>query len=149
MKIFKVIFIVAIAYGGYNLFAHRGLNDKSGSSVLTARDPKLPTGFMPCPYPAGLEKRQVMIVAPMDSKSEASLKADRLELAVKREGLSVVRTQSYSFGAILNAEQAAQARAAANLPLPIIFIAGKVKSNPTVQEIMQEYRASLGLPLVL
>jgi len=109
-------------------------------------DAQSANGFIPATMPAGANTNTVMILAPLNCPSEGAQRAILLEAQLTHLGIPNVRTSHYSIN-IKNPTQEQQdavqrALNVLNGEIPAVFINGMAKSNPTIDEVVSEYRIS-------
>lgn len=99
-------------------------------------------GFVALPTLTNADPKQVVVFAPENCPSEKAQQADDLARQLAAHHVPAVRTHDVSFtsndpdpaiGARLNTVM--------NGELPIVFVKGKGKANPTLEEIVWEYRS--------
>lgn len=103
-----------------------------------------PTGFVTAAMPAEATPNTVLILAPLNCPSDGAQRADRLADELGSRSIPVRRASRFS----LQAEDAGddqRARidrsvAVLNGEIPAVFVNGMAKSNPTVEEVVAEYR---------
>ena len=145
MNFFKFLLLVAGVYAAYTWWSKTDLEPRGTSQQPTSTSGSLsaepsPNGFRPTLIPASGGADRVVIVAPVNCSSKACKTGDSLANALRNQGVKVVRTQNLSFGKITNAEEMRLAQSAASSSLPIVFVGNRVKGNPTLAEVLAEYR---------
>ena len=83
---------------------------------------------------------RVLVVAPQRCSSYEAQLADSLVEGLRREGIPVTHTNSISFSGSDN-ETLERAEALMSQSPPLVFISGRVKSQPSLSEVIQEYRS--------
>jgi hypothetical protein len=100
-----------------------------------------PNGFVSLPAMNNVDPRQVVVFAPENCPSEKAQQADDLARQLAARSIPAVRSHDVSFtssdpdpaiGIRLNSVM--------NGDLPIVFVKGKGKANPTIEEVLAEYR---------
>lgn len=136
---FARLLIVLAALGfGFHLWQQH----KAATLMAVASDNA--SGFVPTAMPDGAGPDTVLILAPENCPSEAAQRADALAADLGRMGVPSTRAHSFSlkFSNPSAEERAAADRAMAvlNGTVPAVFINGMGKSNPSAQEVADEYR---------
>lgn len=130
----KIVLVVAVAAGGY----HYWKNEKASAPQAAAAGS---SGFMALPGDSGPLSKGVHVIAAENCPEDAAQRADRLAEQLAKAGLPVQRGHQVSFS-LNNADAGAAQRITSvmNGELPIVFVHGKVKSNPSLDEVLAEYR---------
>lgn len=88
----------------------------------------------------------IVILAPVNCPSSQAKQADWLSAKLKEKNIPNRRSRSFSVSydvADLTKEQREQLKEqidyVANLPAPLVIVNGKVKSNPSLEDIINEY----------
>jgi hypothetical protein len=135
MKFIKVLIILAAAYGGYQYWQQHQA-EKALLAVTNAN------GFVELPTaPDGQNRNTVYVVAAENCPHEAAQRADRLAEALVGRNVPVERTHHVSFSTLTDMTQAQRVSAVMNSELPIVFVNGHAKSNPSIDEVISEYRS--------
>ncbi len=99
-----------------------------------------PNGFVALPTLAGNNPGRVVVFAPENCPSEAAARADSMAHQLASRNIPALRSHDVSFtssdpdpaiGIRLNAVM--------NGELPIVFVNGRGKANPTLDEVIAEY----------
>jgi hypothetical protein len=141
MNLLKLALVIAIGAGAYNYWKqhrHEGSLQSAGSTSPTS-----PTGFVSLPAVRGRSPSAVLVVAAEDCPHEDAQRADRLADDLSRNGLPVVRTHSVGFD-IPNGGQADldNINRVMTGQLPVVFVRGRAKANPTLDEVVAEFRST-------
>lgn len=99
-------------------------------------------GFISIPVPDEMSSSGVVIFAPRDCPSEAAHRAERLASFLKERGIGFTRLQSASYNSLTSKEEAQRVMAVMNGDIPIVYVNGRAKANPTPEEVEAEYRRS-------
>ncbi len=136
LKLLIVLSVVGVAYHQWNKHDKRG--DTAASSAPAERSSN---GFIPLPPVAGANPAAILIVAAENCPEEAAQRADRLASQLARDGVPVSRVHSVHFD-VPNGDPAIMERlnSVMNSELPIVFVRGRAKSNPTLEEVTAEYK---------
>jgi hypothetical protein len=135
-----VKFIIAgaaalVAYMAWN--QHRVRVDAAAMAALTDE-----RGFMEFEMPAGTRNNEVLIVAAQNCPHDGAVRADRLAREMAERNIRYRRSANVSFSVPQDADVDAFLRrnnAIMNSEVPIVFVNGKVKSNPSLDDVIAEY----------
>jgi len=142
MNFVKLLVVVAIGVGAayYWRGQHRGAADAS-PMALSAPSSR---GFVAMPAVTGQSSNAILVLAAENCPHEDAQRADQLAEDLVRSGLPVVRLHNVSFE--LNGPDASAAAekltAVMNGELPIVFVRGRAKSNPRLDDVVAEYKGS-------
>ena len=138
MSFIKFLLIVGMLGTGYHYWT------KQQHRVLPAQNAAAPfsgdTGFVALPV-NGAPDNMVMVVAAENCPREDSQRAERLADDLKGRGIPVMRSHEVSF--TLNSPDSAvpeRINTVMNGKLPIVFINGRAKPNPSVEEVIAEFK---------
>lgn len=136
MSLFKFVLAAAVAAGGYHYWSKQ----KAERAVAAQQGESSAGGFVPLPGDSGPLAQGVHVIAAENCPEEAGQRADRLAEALAQAGLPVRRGHNVSFS---SSDPAAAQRVVAvlNGELPIVFVHGRVKSNPSLDEVLAEYQS--------
>jgi hypothetical protein len=98
-------------------------------------------GFSALASPSGADPRKVWIVAAVNCPREGARRADELAAQLAERNMSFDRRANVSFS-FDDAGQADQLQSIMNSDTPIVFVNGRVKSNPALDEVVAEYNAA-------
>ncbi|MFT3867463.1 MAG: hypothetical protein QM715_03085 [Nibricoccus sp.] len=96
-------------------------------------------GFIPLPPPNDDDPHKVIIWSPLNCPSEAGRKSDALAEALKKAGIPCVQIAQVSFPG-MNSDQLVIIDKVFTWENPIVFVNMRVKSRPTIDETIAEYR---------
>src|SRR5262249_22662943 len=101
-------------------------------------------GFVQVPPPANQSPDTIYVLAAENCPKEDAQRADRLAATLANEKIPVVRTHSIAFNSVPMDDPniAKRLEAVMNGPLPIVFVRGRAKGNPELDEVLAEYRKS-------
>lgn len=101
------------------------------------------TGFVSLPPVNGAPADTVMVVAAENCPHEDAQRADRLTAELKGRGIPVLRSHQVSF-TIDSPDSAVPERINAVMTgqLPIVFINGRAKPNPSLDDVIAEFRGA-------
>jgi hypothetical protein len=107
---------------------------------------KSPNGFVSVIMPEGARRNTVIIFAPLNCPSDAAQRAAHLADELTSRGIPNVRSDSYD-ATVTNptADQEANIKRTndvVNAGVPAVFINGRAKANPTLDEVIAEYSDS-------
>jgi hypothetical protein len=126
---------VAIVWLGWN--QHRAHVEARAIAELT--DDR---GFVEFTMPQGAKNNEVLIVAAQNCPKDGAVRADRLAREMAERNIRYRRSSGVSFSVPQNADVDTFVRrnnAIMNGEVPIVFVNGKVKSNPGLEEVIAEY----------
>ena len=146
MNIVWILIVVGIAGGGYNTWKqHHGNTIQDGNKVqVGSRTVISENGFASLPPVNGQTSRKVYVLAPENCPGEDAKRADSLAADLSRKGIPVVRRDSARFSLSSQLESDVQTRMSEVMggPLPIVFVDGRAKSNPSLDEVVAEFRGN-------
>jgi hypothetical protein len=108
----------------------------SAQSAATEDD----AGWTPVPMPAGAISNRVLVFSALNCPKAAAQRALAIIDELGTQGVPCVHTDSVSFPTA-TPEEAARLTKVMNGGAPVVFVNGKAKSCPLVEEIVAEYRA--------
>lgn len=134
MSLLKILALIAIAGLSYDLWQkHEAEKDLAENTSAN--------GFVAIPMPSDVSDREVLVIAAENCPKEDSRRADELAGQLSRLDIPVSRTHSVNF-TFSNPDSRVIGRVNKVMrgKLPIVFIHGKAKANPTLEEVVAEYR---------
>ncbi len=136
MNFLKLLIVIGIAGGAYHYWQqHHSAGTAAAESAAPSRN-----GFVALPPADGHNAKVVYVVAAENCPHEEAQRADRLASDLSREGIPVTRTHDINFTlAAADSAQVDHIKSVMNGPLPIVFVRGRAKSNPTLDEVVAEY----------
>jgi hypothetical protein len=99
-------------------------------------------GFVDIPIPDGQEPAIVYVVAAENCPHEEAQRADRLAEDLSRGNISVQRMHHVGFTSIKDASEAQRVSAVMNGELPIVFVNGRAKANPSIEDVIAEFKSA-------
>lgn len=95
-------------------------------------------GFVSLPKPTNLDTDTVIIFAAKNCTKEAARRAEQLASELNQRNIPYTRANAASFA---NYDPALKKRLDSVMrgPLPIVFVDGRGKANPTLNEVVSEY----------
>jgi len=100
-------------------------------------------GFIPAQMPDGAARDSVLILAPLNCPHDGAKRADAMAQRLRELGIPAVRSNNYSVTRVTRDNAAGVNRAVevmnTNL-VPVVFVNGRAKANPTADEVAAEYR---------
>jgi hypothetical protein len=97
-------------------------------------------GFVQIPAPDGQAGRGIVIFAPRDCPSDAAQRAEALARHLSAQGVPYMRSENAEFGNLSSQDEVAKVLSVMDGPVPVVFVNGKAKANPTPEEVVAEYR---------
>jgi hypothetical protein len=140
MNIIRLLIVVGIAGAGYTYLKQDRCNvvQVGSGAALSAH------GFASLPPVDGQCSRKVYVLAAKNCPGEDAKRADRLAAELSRKGIPVERTNSARFSLSSPLESDVRTRISTIMegPLPTVFVDGRAKSNPSLDEIVAEFRGN-------
>jgi hypothetical protein len=137
MSVLKVLVVAAIVAGGYYAYTKNQRHAAAGESaeaVVSAN------GFVLLPA-VNDQGSGVLVFAAQGCPLEDAARADQLAADLKSSGIPVRRTNDIGFTMTSPDPGAVQRmQVVMNGQLPIVFVNGRGKANPTLSEVLAEYR---------
>jgi hypothetical protein len=140
LKVLLVLFVAGGAYLGWKKYSAA-----PGAAVVEqaaiASSPSHATGFVSFPWPKGAPASAVLIFAPPNCPSAMAQRARELGRRLDALHIPQVQLQEASFD-IDGSDQAAMAKLNRIMEGggPPVFVRGKAKDNPSIDEVVAEYR---------
>jgi hypothetical protein len=136
MSFAKLALVAAIGWGGMHLWnAHaRAVLDRELSAAADSY------GFVPVAPPDGVPSDSVLILAALNCPSEQAQRADAMAKRLGEMGIPAQRANNYSITHVTRDQIPLINRTSAVLEgtIPIVFVNGMAKANPTVEEVALE-----------
>jgi len=133
----KFLIVAIVVYVGYALWQkhHERVEAAEIAAITDNR------GFIEFAPPDGGKRQEVMIVAAQNCPHEAAQRADALAQEMAERNMRYVRTSSITFTPPPDFDDAYVRRhnRVMNQDLPLVFVNGRVKSNPDLDEVIAEY----------
>ena len=135
LKLLALVVAVALAIHWW-----RGRAERIDGAAKSAN------GFVSIAPPDDARRNTVVIFAPLNCPSDAAQRADALAYELNRRGIPYVRSNSYQ-AQVTNptADDEATLRRTEDVMkagVPVVFVNGKAKANPTLAEVVAEYNGS-------
>ena len=130
--------LAAAVWLGWN--QHKAHVDARAMAALTDE-----RGFIEFEMPQGAKNNEVLIVAAQNCPKEGAVRADRLAREMAERNIRYRRSSGVSFSVPQDADVDTFVRrnnAIMNGEVPIVFVNGRVKSNPGLDEVIAEYAAA-------
>ena len=90
--------------------------------------------------PDGMSPHGVVVFAPENCPSDAAQRAYALISDLGSRGVPVVRASTASFSTLPDTETQQRVLSVMNGPIPIVFVNGRAKGNPSLEDVVAEYR---------
>jgi hypothetical protein len=140
MSFIKILVVLGLAGFGYQYWTKHRIGQPmmaSTASVGTASS----NGFVLLPGTGSTASNAVQVIAAQDCPEEAAQRADSLAEQLSAKGIPVTRAHNVSF-TITSGDPADAQRISSIMSgeLPIVLVHGKAKSNPSLDEVVAEYR---------
>lgn len=138
MNFVKLLLVLAIVGAGYHFYEKRHEDDWLKTAKVSAN------GFMELPAPSNLDMDGVIVFAALNCTKEAAQRADEMADALKRRNIPTKRAQSinFQFSEDPGPHVVKRINSVLKGELPIVFVNGKGKANPTLDEVLSEYGRS-------
>lgn len=138
LNFFRLLVLIGIVGVGYAYWRQHGAHSESATAVANGQ-----AGFVPLPPIDGQQPRVVYVVAAQNCPHEEAQRADRLAVALGRAGIPVERTSALNFSFSGQPDTAVVDRInrVMNGPLPVVFIDGRAKNNPSLEEVLEGFRS--------
>lgn len=141
LKTLAAIGALAVAVVAWDHYRPEGgLPALVARTAAQARD----SGFATIPMPDGVPARGVIVFAPPDCPSAAAQRAEALVGALSARGIRVQRASTAEYSQLDSREAAEHVMAVMNGPIPIVYVNGRAKANPTLDEVLAEYHRDGG-----
>ena len=143
MKFIKLLLLIALVFAGHSLWGRYSARsvpaDVSGGGKGSGA-----SGFVDAVMPQGVPANTVIILAPQNCPSDAARRADDLAGRLDRMGIPNVRRAEFSANLVdATPEQEAGGQRAGevlNGEIPAVFINGRAKANPSLDDVAAEFR---------
>ena len=138
MNIIRTLIVIGIAGTAYAYWNHHrdSLTQLDAGAAVNER------GFATLPPVDGQNSGTVFVVAAQNCPHEDAQRADRLAEDISREGIPVQRVNTVNFSFLSAPDNSTMERIDQVMtgPLPIVFVAGRAKSNPSLEEVVAEFK---------
>ena len=137
MNFMKLLLILGVAGALFHFWSERDVK-----SALKTADVS-PNGFVALPAPTNLSADTVIVLAAENCPKEDARRADNLADELGRRNIPYTRAHSANFN-LANPEAVVVRRLDLVMKgqLPIVFVNGRGKANPTLDEVLSEYGSS-------
>ena len=134
----KWLLAAVVIAGGVRLW-HMHQHSVVNRELLAAADSH---GFVSVIMPDGAPQDTVLIFAALNCPSAQAKRANDMATQLKQMGIPTERTSSYSATQVTREQMPLLARTNAVMggEIPIVLIKGVAKANPTLDEVVSEYR---------
>lgn len=138
MNIIRALIVIGIVGGGYTYWKQH----HETTAAIQSGPAVSENGFAALPPADGQNARTVFVVAAQNCPHEEARRADRLAEDLARKGIPVERTQDVRFSITSPPDSSVMERMSRimNGPLPIVFVNGRAKSNPSLEEVVAEFK---------
>lgn len=99
-------------------------------------------GFVAIPMPDGMSSSGIVIFAPENCPSDAAQRARSLAGYLSDHRIGYVNADSANYSNLSSQEEATKVTSVMNGPIPVVYVNGKAKANPTPEEVVSEFRKS-------
>lgn len=134
MNFIKLLLIAGILGASWNYW------NKHQTTAATEKVPSA-NGFTALPAPGGTAPGRVLVIAAENCTADAARRADDLAYELSKQKIPVTRTHNVNFE-FSNPDSGLMQRlnSVMNGELPIVFVGDRAKNNPTLAEVLAEYR---------
>jgi len=140
MNFTKLLLVLAASGFAYQYWTK---HHQASEATASASSTESRNGFVDLPPVTGANPAGVLVIAAEDCPEAAAQRADRLAEQLSQSGIPVTRAHEVSFN-IPNGDASIAQRinTVMNGELPIVFVGGKAKSNPSLDEVSAEFKAA-------
>lgn len=132
MNVIKLVLLLAAAGLAYEYWSTQ--QSTNGPAVVS------PNGFVMVPPMAGGDPKQVVVFAPENCPSEKAQQADDMARQLASRNIPTLRSHDVTFTTSdLDPKIGVRLNSVMNGELPIVFVNGRGKPNPTLEEVLAEY----------
>ncbi len=134
MNVVKLVVMLAVAGLAYQYWSTQ--QAATGPAVVS------PNGFVMVPPMAGADPRQVVVFAPENCPSEKAQQADDMARQLAFRNIPTLRSHDVTFTSTdMDPKIGVRLDSVMKGELPIVFVNGRGKANPTLDEVIAEYGA--------
>lgn len=137
MSTLKFSLVLALSWGVYDFWQKH----QTAAFLEKAMQTVSKNGFVEVPQPSEGDPSEVMIFAAVNCPSDAAKRADELSRQLSTRGIPNFRLDNVNFE---TTEQGNKDFAVLSKIMmgtaPVVFVGGKAKANPTLDEVVNEYR---------
>jgi hypothetical protein len=135
MNVIKLVLLLAAAGLAYQYWSTQ--QSTNGPAVVS------PNGFVAMPTLAGGDPKQVVVFAPENCPSEKAQQADDLARQLSARNIPTLRSHDVTFSSSdPDPRIGVRLDSVMKGELPIVFVNGRGKANPTLEEVLAEYGAA-------
>ena len=127
MRIFVVLILAAAFIGSWFIWSRDPLADTPSDAH----------GFIAMPLPGNHDAATVLILTPPSPASDLEQRAAALLRALQQENIPAVRDSRYHSN---DPDTRRRFDALAHQPGPIVFVRGKARANPALEDVVAVYR---------
>jgi hypothetical protein len=140
-KILKIVVVVIVAFLVLKFLSAHGKAGAVASAAAAAQMQSSANGFAPLPAPFIGPADRLLILAPPHCPSQEGHRADELVRQFNQDGIPCIRSGNASIASAREPTDDETSRLNSIMmgPLPIVFINGRVRNNPSIGEIKSEY----------
>jgi hypothetical protein len=137
MSVVRALIVLCIAGSSFAYWKHHHASPRSAETQSVDSQ----GGFVSLPPADGQRPQTVFVVAAENCPHEAAQRADRLAKDLSAKGIPVERTHQVHFHFTSKPDSATMDRMNKIMtgPLPAVFINGRAKSNPSLEEVASEF----------
>jgi hypothetical protein len=136
----KVIIFLCVG-GALFAWRHHVLQQRKGTAAASATAPAgRPGGFVDVPCPTGVDPKRVFMLLPAQCTKASYLRGVAMLDRLGEMGIPYVRADKVEFTPT-NAGEVERLNQVMGGEIPVVFINNRGKANPSLDEIVAEYRA--------
>lgn len=139
MTFLRLIFVLAVIAAGVQ-FWHSRSEEKALRALTSA------AGFVPVPMPEGAARNTVIVFAPINCPREGAQRAREMAQKLNDRGIANVMSDHYGAQAFEPNPEVLAAYERLNAvmtgEIPIVLINGMGKANPTIEDVVAEFRST-------
>lgn len=137
MNFIKILLVLAVIGFGYHYWQRHHTNSVSNVAMPS------PNGFVALPTPANTNSKDLIIFSAENCPKEDARRANELADQLSRRNIPFTRSHHADFDfPNPDPEVLDRLNAVMNGKVPIVFMNGKGKANPTIDEVVAEYNAN-------
>jgi hypothetical protein len=134
MNVIKLLMLVGIIGASWNYW-HK--HQATAATEKTAST----NGFISLPAPSGAAPGRVLVIAAENCTADAARRADDLAYELSKQKIPVTRSHNVNFEfSQPDAGLMQRLNTVMNGELPIVFVGDRARNNPTLAEVVAEYR---------
>ena len=134
----RLVVIGIVVFGLGYLVWHRHAANVEAAALAELTDEN---GFIALPQPDGADPHKVYLFSPINCPREAGRRSDALARSLAEREVALTRTSEITY-VPHDSVTLARMRAVIHGDPPIVFVNGRMKANPSLEEVVAEYDAA-------